>query len=97
MFHVDKDFEGRAASGESYAELRRSMVEEQLRPRGIWQTRVLEAMSVVPREHFVPAGFRETAYEDSPLPIGYGQTIAGPSWSSCKASTPPARTASSSM
>jgi protein-L-isoaspartate(D-aspartate) O-methyltransferase len=35
-------------------------------------------MSDVPREHFVPAGFRESAYEDSPVPIGYGQTISQP-------------------
>jgi protein-L-isoaspartate(D-aspartate) O-methyltransferase len=54
------------------------MVEEQLRQRGIWQARVLEAMSEVPREHFVAAGFCESAYEDSPLPIGYGQTISQP-------------------
>ncbi len=40
--------------------------------------RVLEAMSQVPRECFVPPEERHLAYEDSPLPIGLGQTISQP-------------------
>jgi protein-L-isoaspartate(D-aspartate) O-methyltransferase len=40
--------------------------------------RVLEAMSRVPREKFVPADFRRQAYEDKPLPIGEEQTISQP-------------------
>lgn len=40
--------------------------------------RVLEAMAQVPREEFVPSEFRRLAYEDVPLPIGYGQTISQP-------------------
>lgn len=39
---------------------------------------VLEAMAIVPREEFVPAGVRREAYADRPLPIGYGQTISQP-------------------
>ena len=39
---------------------------------------VLEAMSRIPRELFVPPAERSAAYEDRPLPIGYGQTISQP-------------------
>ena len=40
--------------------------------------RVLEVMARVPRHHFVPKLLRDQAYEDRPLPIGYGQTISQP-------------------
>jgi protein-L-isoaspartate(D-aspartate) O-methyltransferase len=40
--------------------------------------RVLEAMSRIPREKFVPAEYRDQAYEDKPLPIGWEQTISQP-------------------
>jgi protein-L-isoaspartate(D-aspartate) O-methyltransferase len=39
---------------------------------------VLEVMGQVPRHEFVPAELRPHAYEDRPLPIGYGQTISQP-------------------
>ena len=39
---------------------------------------VLEAMQVVPRHQFVPEALRYAAYQDKPLPIGYGQTISQP-------------------
>jgi protein-L-isoaspartate(D-aspartate) O-methyltransferase len=40
--------------------------------------RVIEAMRAVPREDFVPPGARKYAWEDHPLPIGFGQTISAP-------------------
>ncbi len=40
--------------------------------------RVMEAMAVVPRHEFVPFELQPYAYEDSPLPIGYGKTISQP-------------------
>ena len=40
--------------------------------------RVLTAMASVPRERFVPEDLRPSAYENRPLPIGYGQTISQP-------------------
>ena len=40
--------------------------------------RVLNAIARVPRERFVPPELRLRAYEDRPLPIGYGQTISQP-------------------
>jgi protein-L-isoaspartate(D-aspartate) O-methyltransferase len=57
---------------------RERMVAEQLSARGIRDTRVLAAMRKVPRERFVDESMRERAYEDSPLPIGFGQTISQP-------------------
>jgi protein-L-isoaspartate(D-aspartate) O-methyltransferase len=57
---------------------RRTMVEEQLRRRGISDPRVLEAMAKVPRHLFVPQDYQSSAYEDRPLPIGEGQTISQP-------------------
>ena len=45
---------------------------------GAISTPVIEAMGRVPRHHFVPEPVRGAAYEDRPLPIGYGQTISQP-------------------
>jgi protein-L-isoaspartate(D-aspartate) O-methyltransferase len=61
-----------------YAELRRAMVDTQIRRRGITDERVLAAMASVPRHEFVPPQNRNKAYEDEPLPIGGGQTISQP-------------------
>jgi protein-L-isoaspartate(D-aspartate) O-methyltransferase len=57
---------------------RDTMVERQLRARGIEDERVLEAMAAVPRELFVPQGLERRAYDDAALPIGAGQTISQP-------------------
>jgi protein-L-isoaspartate(D-aspartate) O-methyltransferase len=58
--------------------LRRRMVEEQIRRRGIRDKRVLSAMEEVPRHLFIPNEVRHLAYADEPLPIGEGQTISQP-------------------
>jgi protein-L-isoaspartate(D-aspartate) O-methyltransferase len=58
--------------------LRRRMVREQIRARGVCDERVLYAMEEVPRHLFVPPGLRDSAYDDGPLPIGDGQTISQP-------------------
>ena len=58
--------------------LRRRMVREQLEARGISDPAVLGAMLAVPRHLFVQEALRAQAYEDTPLPIGYGQTISQP-------------------
>ncbi|MEW6381023.1 MAG: protein-L-isoaspartate(D-aspartate) O-methyltransferase [bacterium] len=63
---------------QDYRMLRQEMVENQLMARGILDQAVLDAMRKVPREEFVPAGMAEFAYEDTPLPIGEGQTISQP-------------------
>jgi protein-L-isoaspartate(D-aspartate) O-methyltransferase len=54
------------------------MVADQIAPRGIADPSVLDAMRTVPRHKFVPDDMVEQAYEDHPLPIGYGQTISQP-------------------
>ena len=54
------------------------MVEAHIARRGVRDHRVLVAVGNVPREAFVDQGFEEFAYEDSPLPIGSGQTISQP-------------------
>ena len=45
---------------------------------GLRDKAILAAMRAVPRHEFVPAGRRDAAYRDSPLPIGHGQTISQP-------------------
>jgi protein-L-isoaspartate(D-aspartate) O-methyltransferase len=69
-----------AAADDPFALARQQMVAEQLaRPgRDITNARVLAAMGKVPRHEFVPERLRSLAYQDRPLPIGYGQTISQP-------------------
>ena len=68
------------ATETDYARARKLMVETQLGGPGhtISNRRVLDAMAAVPRHEFVPVAFRRFAYQDEPLPIGYGQTISQP-------------------
>lgn len=54
------------------------MIESQLKGRGINDKRVLQAMQEIDRKDFVPEDLKPHAYEDSPLPIGRGQTISQP-------------------
>jgi len=56
---------------------RRRMVEV-IRNYGLTDESVLKAMAAVPRHEFVPKNLFAAAYSDSPLPIGYGQTISQP-------------------
>ena len=58
--------------------IRDRMVEEQLIPRGIHDSKTLEAMRRVPRHLFVEDALQNQAYGDHPLPIGMGQTISQP-------------------
>lgn len=52
---------------------------ENLFSRGYVKTdAVLTALKKTPREEFIPLDIREKAYVDSPLPIGYNQTISAP-------------------
>lgn len=61
-----------------YQLARHQMVDRQLRPRGIKDQRVLEAMGKVPRHLFVAEALACQAYGDHPLPIGELQTISQP-------------------
>ncbi len=57
---------------------RDKMVNTQIKARGIRDRSTLTAMRSVPRHKFVPESLMARAYHDSPLPIGYGQTISQP-------------------
>ncbi|MEE9592094.1 MAG: protein-L-isoaspartate(D-aspartate) O-methyltransferase [Thermoplasmata archaeon] len=60
-------------------EERRSRMVDRLVQNGVLHTpRVIEAMRAVPRHLFVPRRLRESAYHDTPLGIGSGQTISAP-------------------
>ena len=61
-----------------YGVLRVRMVREQIVGRGLHDEAVVAAMRSVPRHLFVPASVAPEAYQDSPLPIGHGQTISQP-------------------
>jgi protein-L-isoaspartate(D-aspartate) O-methyltransferase len=61
-----------------YEAARERMVAVQIMNRGITDAATLKSMSKVPRHLFVPKAYEREAYDDNPLPIGYGQTISQP-------------------
>ncbi|MAE08801.1 MAG: protein-L-isoaspartate O-methyltransferase [Bacteroidetes bacterium] len=63
---------------DAYEKERIHMVNQQIKSRGIYDKNTLNAMKTVKRHLFVLPGYRNSAYEDRPLPIGYGQTISQP-------------------
>ena len=67
-----------ACAQDTYQAERESMVRNQIEARGISDPAVLRAMRTTPRHEFVPVELRGSAYQDTPLPIGYGQTISQP-------------------
>ena len=66
------------AQRDQYEAERRQMVRTQLQARDIHHRATLRAMGTVPRHLYVPAAQQRFAYQDRPLPIGYGQTISQP-------------------
>ena len=70
--------EGTDASDERHAAAREKMVAETIASRGIDDPRVLAAMRAVKRHELVPPELQSRAYEDTPLPIGFDQTISQP-------------------
>jgi protein-L-isoaspartate(D-aspartate) O-methyltransferase len=69
---------GPARAGDNLDGLRHSMVEQQVKQRGITQPDVLAAMEQVPRHLFVPDSLRADAYSDRPLLLGPGRTVYQP-------------------
>lgn len=67
-----------AGEASRYGREREAMVQDQLESRGIKDPATLRAMRAVPRHLFVPPQQAESAYFDTPLPIGHGQTISQP-------------------
>jgi len=57
---------------------RQQMVDQQIRTWEVLDPRVLDVLSAVPREAFVPAAYRNLAFADTPIPIGFGQFMLAP-------------------
>jgi len=57
---------------------RQQMVDQQIRTWEVLDPRVLDALSLVPREAFVPPEYRELAFADAQIPIGLGQSMLAP-------------------
>lgn len=67
-----------ADDARGFALSRKAMVESQLRPSGVNDPRVIAAMASVPRERFVPAERRGSAYADRPIPLGGARALNAP-------------------
>ena len=63
---------------DEFERARKRMVKNQIDRRGLHDPRLLGVMESVPRHLFVSKGYRFSAYDDSPLPIGHSQTISQP-------------------
>jgi protein-L-isoaspartate(D-aspartate) O-methyltransferase len=61
-----------------YAGYRRKLIED-IRGRGVEDLDILQLIDRVPRHLFLPEGVQPRAYEDAPIPIGFGQTASQPS------------------
>jgi protein-L-isoaspartate(D-aspartate) O-methyltransferase len=57
---------------------RQQMVDQQIRTWEVLDPRVLDVLAAVPREAFVPQPYRELAFADAPIPIGFGQFMLAP-------------------
>jgi len=67
-----------APTKDPFTQARLEMVRDTIEARGVADIDVLRAMRTVPRHAFVLRDYLDEAYEDHPLPIGYGQTISQP-------------------
>ena len=74
----DRTFRASPPKGMTFEEQRAWMVRTQLEHWGVHDRRVLKVMGALPRERFVPASERSSAYYDGALPIGEEQTISQP-------------------
>jgi protein-L-isoaspartate(D-aspartate) O-methyltransferase len=57
---------------------RQQMVDQQIRTWEVLDPRVLDVFATVPREAFVPPEYRDLAFADAAIPIGYGQSMLAP-------------------
>jgi protein-L-isoaspartate(D-aspartate) O-methyltransferase len=55
-----------------------NMIEQQIRPWDVLDTRVLDLLHHVKREQFVPSAYQSLAFSDTELPLGHGQTMLSP-------------------
>ncbi len=75
--NTQKTLENQSQIDEFY-EARKYMVDNHMKARDVYDEKVLKVMEKVPRHRFVPDNLVANAYDDMPLPIGYGQTISQP-------------------
>ncbi|MEM0014156.1 MAG: protein-L-isoaspartate O-methyltransferase [Zestosphaera sp.] len=68
----------KVTSSDIFKARREELVRELVREGILRSKEVIDAMIKVPREEFVPPRYRDLAYSDTPLPIGFGQTISAP-------------------
>ncbi len=71
-------FAAPASYAQNYDRMRENMVRRQIISRGIDHQPTIQAMQNVERHLFVPRAQQRRAYDDGPMPIGYGQTISQP-------------------
>lgn len=62
-----------------FAEARQRLTAHAVAAQNLKDDDVIRALGAVPRHRFVPDALVDSAYQDTPLPIGYGQTISQPS------------------
>jgi protein-L-isoaspartate(D-aspartate) O-methyltransferase len=67
-----------SAEEDAFTQARLELVKHDIEGAGIMNQDVVRAMQTVPRHKFVPDEYLKQAYENHPLPIGYGQTISQP-------------------
>jgi protein-L-isoaspartate(D-aspartate) O-methyltransferase len=67
-----------AMTPDLFGEMRNAMVVSQLRPDGVTDPRVIDAMASIPREDYVPKDRRSTAYADRLVPLSDGRGINPP-------------------
>lgn len=67
-----------ASMGMDIEKARFNMIKQQIRPWEVLDPEVLDLLSVVKREDFVPAAYVQSAFTDIELPIGNGQTMLAP-------------------
>jgi len=68
----------KSENNQKFRLLRDNMIKNQIISRGIKDKKVLDAIKKVARDYFVDITYKDSAYEDRPLPIGSGQTISQP-------------------
>ncbi len=78
MINKDNEISESEINNDKISLLRQNMVKEQIIARGIIDKQTLNVLKKIPRHLFVPQELIDNAYEDHPLPIGYGQTISQP-------------------
>ena len=65
-------------NGMNIEQARHNMIEQQIRPWEVLDQQVLDLLTRVPREEFVPAQYRNQAFTDMNIPLGHDQVMMSP-------------------